>query len=161
MVGSSWGIAQDAVFSARVSSDSILLGNYIKLTFLLENTAGTDFDAPDFEHFDVVSGPNISSSTSIINGVVSQSVRYTYYLSPRDIGEYYITPASIYAAERQLTTEPIAIQVLPNPDGIQQSPDTHESPSSYLFRGFPPLVPDAGGIPQQQKKKKKRKTYKL
>lgn len=147
--------AQDAKFSVTVSSDSILLGNYLQVSFLLENANGSDFSPPTFENFAVVSGPNTSSSMSIINGEVSQSISYTYYLEPSDIGSYYITPASISTEEKVLETEPVEIQVLPNPDGVIQRPQAKQRRRMDFFR--PPATPQPPAAP----KKKKRKIYKL
>lgn len=122
-------------FSVTISSDSVLLGNYLKVTFTLENAEGTAFESPNFEGFQVVSGPNMSSSYSMINGVVTQQVAYTYYVEPLDIGQYYITPASISTAETTLETMPITVNVYPNPEGIQQNIE-ERTPSSNPFELF-------------------------
>ncbi|MFK7936001.1 MAG: BatD family protein [Saprospiraceae bacterium] len=150
--------AQEAKFSVTVSSDSVLLGNYLKVTFLLENANGNEFSPPEFENFTVVSGPNTSSSMSIMNGVVAQSISYTYYVEPSDIGSYYITPASIATEEKILETEPVEIQVLPNPDGIIQRPQEQRRQRMDFFQPFP-STPQPPAAPK--KKKKKRKIYRL
>lgn len=49
----------DATFRVEVSSDSILMGNYFKVTFSLESAGGENFQPPIFSGFDVVSGPTI------------------------------------------------------------------------------------------------------
>lgn len=154
-----FAFAQDAKFTVTVSSDSVLLGNYIQVSFLLENANAQDFAPPTFEGFDVISGPNTSSSMSIINGAVSQSLSYTYYVQPRDIGNYYLTPASITTEEKVLETEPIEIMVLPNPDGIIQQPQEKRSSRMDFFGTFPPSREEIPTTPK--KKKKKRKIYKL
>lgn len=110
-------------FTVTVSTDSILMDNYFEVKFVLENADGQNFEAPDFnEHFNVVSGPNFSTSMSITNGAVSQSMTITYYLEPKDIGSYYILPASVEANEKVLETAPLEVLVVPNPDGIKQTP---------------------------------------
>lgn len=111
-------------FTVEVSTDSILFGNYFKVTFSLENAKGGEFSAPDFSEFHVVSGPNRASSMSIINGEVTQSISYSYYLEPKDIGNFYIAPASIQLEDRMLETQAVQIMVVPNPDGIKQSPES-------------------------------------
>jgi len=108
-------------FTVTVSTDSVLLGNYVEVTFTLENAAMDDFQPPRFEGFQIISGPNQSSSFSMVNGAVTQSASYTYYLEPADIGNYYIAPASVQAGEKVLETTPIEILVAPNPDGILQN----------------------------------------
>ena len=112
--------SQDAQFKVEVSIDSLLMGNYTEVTFTLENAKGSRFQAPDFEGFQVVGGPSQSSSFSMINGAVSQSQSYTYYLEPLEIGNFYIQPANIETDNGILETEPVLVLVVPNPDGIEQ-----------------------------------------
>lgn len=152
-------LAQEANFGVQISSDSVLMGNYLKVTFSVENAKVTDFSAPEFEGFTIASGPNMSSSFSMINGEVSQSASYTYYLEPIDIGNYYIAPASVQIEEGVLETEPLEVIVLANPDGIIQQQEERSHPRMDLFRNFPPQR-DNTPLPSE-KKKKKRKVYKL
>jgi hypothetical protein len=165
-------------FTVELSSDSILLGNYFKAVFTLENANGQAFDPPHFEGFEIVSGPNVASSFSMTNGRTSQRVSYTYYLRPRNIGNYYIEPASIAVGETVLETLPVPVTVVPNPEGIIQEPREERShsfdwgwdedwPSFQPFRErlrpqLPELMPELMPEPEpQEPPKPKRKTYKL
>ena len=122
-IGITYGQDKPVKFSVEVSTDSILMDNYFEVKFNLENADGQNFEAPDFaEAFNVVSGPNFSSSVNMINGSVTQNMTITYYLEPKDIGAYYIQPASVMAGDEVLETAPIEVMVHPNPDGIKQSP---------------------------------------
>lgn len=158
---------ENAAFSVEVSSDSILMGNYIKVTFSLESAGGKNFQPPLFEGFDVMSGPNYSSSFSMVNGEVTQSVSYTYYLRPRGVGNYYIEPASIAVGEKVLETTPVSVTVVPNPDGVIQEPEEkRELPGFDLDFWDAPAFPQPFFQPerpdtQPPAKKKKRKTYKI
>lgn len=128
---------ENARFSVEVSTDSVLFGNYFQVQFTLENAQGTDFQAPDFTEFDIINGPNMSSSMSIMNGKVSQSVSYTYYLKPREIGNYYIHPASIKVGDKVLETNAKEVLVASNPDGIIQNPKNSQPQiGDDWFRGF-------------------------
>ncbi|MCH2084006.1 MAG: BatD family protein [Saprospiraceae bacterium] len=157
---------ENAKFSVSISTDSILLGNYFVVNFTLENVEGKEFNPPIFKEFIVISGPNTSSSFSMINGEVKQSVSYTYYLEPKDIGSYFIEPASIRIEDKVLETDIVEINVFPNPDGIKQDPQNpfqqrFEFKMDDLF-SFPELEPHNTPKPQpKKKKKKKRKTYKI
>ncbi len=155
------GTAQEeARIRVRTNSDTVLLGNHLTVSFELENAPAQDFQAPLFEQFDIVSGPNMSSSFSMINGEVSQQASYTFYLRPRDAGIFYIEPAAVRIDdETVLETEPVEIIVLPNPEGIIQEPEPLNH-FRFQFEDFPPL--DKAG-PEEPKKpsKKKRKTYKI
>lgn len=175
-------IQDEPQFSVTVSNSSVLLGNYIEVTFTLKNSGGSKFEAPQFEGFDIVGGPNQSSSFSMMNGVTTQSISYTYYIKPKDIGNLYVEPAFIDADGKTLETQPIEILVLENPDGIIEKPqrksqgmDLFQFPSDDFFNtpkmddffNFPKIekVPqdkNQGGKKKEQKKpKKKRKVYKI
>ncbi|MFQ5445983.1 MAG: BatD family protein [Saprospiraceae bacterium] len=162
-------------FTVEVSTDSILMGNYFEVKFILENANGQNFEAPDFsENFNVKSGPNFSSSFSIVNGEMTQSQTITYYLEPRDIGSYYILPASVKAGDEVLETAPIEVLVVPNPDGIKQSPPDQmqqfhfdwSTPFNFdidpPFNDIQPLpLPKPDEKVKPKKKKKKRKTIRI
>ena len=129
-------VAQEVDFRLELSSDTVLLGNVVVARFVLDNAEGGDFQAPAFDGFDVVSGPNMTSSFSMINGEVSQQVAYAFFLRPRDIGNYYIEPAAIRVRDDVLETEPLLLIVLPNPDGILEDPEPFGRPFRFHFDGF-------------------------
>lgn len=160
-------------FSVSVSTDSILFGNYFEVKFTLENANGNDFLAPDFsESFNLVSGPNTSSSFSMMNGKMSQSISYTYYLEPKETGVFYILPASVNADGEMVETQPLEVLVVPNPDGLEQPLPSEQRRNPFEqfdwsnpFLDFnfefpemtPPseLLPDSIPAPIPQKKKLK------
>ncbi len=110
-----------ARFTVSLSADSVLIGHYFVATFTLENGQANDFQAPEFRDFDVISGPNVSTSIQMTNGHVSQKMSYQYYLRPRAEGLYYVEPASVQADGGEvLETAPLAVKVAPNPDGLPQ-----------------------------------------
>lgn len=125
--------AQEASIKVEVSTDTVLLGNYFELKFTLEN-AGGKFEAPDLTGFDIVGGPNSSTSMSIINGQVKRSSSYSYYLRPVDIGSFTIPPAFVTTKEEVLETVPLEIVVIPNPDGIVQHPNRPGLQYDQYFR---------------------------
>lgn len=150
--------AQDIKFEVSVSTDSVLMDNYFELSFQLENVSGNNFSAPTFEDFDVVGGPNQSMMTSYVNGAMSQSLSYTYYLKPKDIGNYFIGPASIETEDGVLETQPIEILVVPNPDGIIQQPERTQRRSFQWFSTPEDIRPEPT---PKQKARKKRKVYRM
>lgn len=125
-----WGTAQDPAeqptFTLKLSTDSVLMGNYFTATFILEGGQGKDFAFPDFADFDLVGGPNYSSSMSVVNGAVSASISYTFHLQPRYEGEFYIEPAGVMVNGEALETQPALVMVYPNPDGLIQQPAPRE-----------------------------------
>jgi hypothetical protein len=87
---------------------------------------------------------------SSINGRVSQSSSYTYYLEPTDVGVYTIKPAYLTGGETSLETPPIDILVIPNPEGILQRPHAPEK------RFEPFVVPSK---PEQDQPSRPRKKF--
>lgn len=144
-------IAQEATFKVAVSSDTILMNNVFQVRFTIENGEG-EFEAPAFAEFDIISGPNVSSSMSIINGDMEKTESYSYYLKPRSPGKYYIEEGYVVDGESMMETKPLTIIVEDNPDGIQQ--EIGEFKEMDLFNW---------GAPNKAKKKKTSnvKRYKL
>ncbi len=147
-------------FTVEISTDSILMGNYFEVKFTLENASGQNFEPPTFEDFKVVSGPNQSSNFTVVNGEMSQSITYTYYLEPLNIGSFYIQPASIETKDEVLETYPVEVFVVPNPDGIKQNLPQREERRHFFDDYFGKPLPKEKMVPQP-KKKKKRKTYRI
>jgi len=129
-------IQSEPSFSVEVSKTEVLLGNYIEVSFTLKNANANQFEAPQFEGFDIVGGPNQSSSFSMMNGVTTQSVSYTYYLKPKEVGNLFVPPAYIKADGETLETQPIEIFVLENPDGIIEQPQRNRMNRMEMFQ-FP------------------------
>lgn len=164
--------AQDNVsFTAEVSSDSVLMGNMVKVVFTIDGKSD-DFQAPYFKEFDLVSGPNVSSSFSMINGTASHKTAYTYYLKPKEVGSYYIEPASVAVDGQILETMPVPIMVVPNPEGIIQQPEQQGAMpfdfnldmynmDEFSWPDFPSFDFDVKPYAPPKETKPKRKTYKL
>lgn len=145
--------AQEVAFTVEVSVDSLLMGNTTKVTFTLENAKGYNFKAPDFVDFQIVGGPSQASSFSMINGAITQTQSYAYYLQPLDIGNFFIQPASIETDEGVLETIPIEVLVVPNPDGIEQK--LGPKPKRERLNPVPPEKPNP------KKSRKKRRIYRI
>lgn len=157
---------EEARFTIEISSDSVLLGNYFEVKFTLENAKGSNFEPPAFGEFLLRGGPNTASSMTMVNGEVSQTITYSYYLEPKDIGNFWVEPASIMVEDQVLETEPVEVVVFPNPDGIKQEiPQRHHFEFRMDDFSFPMpklQMPEGEEAPKEQKnKKKKRKTVRL
>ena len=151
---------ENTKFTVEVSSDSVLLGNFLQVKFTLENARGEQFSAPTFEGFNLISGPNLASSYSMINGETTQSASYTFYLEPIDIGNYYIEPASVNVEGEILETSPIEVLVVPNPDGIKQELRPLDDPLKFRLDNFG-ISPRLEDMDKNKSKKKKKKRYKI
>jgi hypothetical protein len=71
----------------------------------------SNFRPPRFDGFRVLSGPNQSSSMSIINGKVSGSLSLSYILQPTNIGDYTIASASVDYGGKTFSTQALRIKV--------------------------------------------------
>lgn len=102
-------------FTASVDNTTVGHGDRFQVYFKFEGTDINNlknFTPPNFNNFLTLSGPNQSTSMSIINGAVTASITYSFILQPREIGTYTIGSASIDNRGSILKTEPIKITVV-------------------------------------------------
>ncbi len=123
-------------FEIKVSSDSVLVGNYIIVSVTANNMERGKFEAPDFDGMRIINGPNISNSIQIVNGEKSSKATYTYHVKPPDVGLYTISPAYMIGNEETAETLPQVINVYPNPENIITSPNAKSGHSFFNFDGF-------------------------
>jgi hypothetical protein len=131
-------------FSASV--DNTTVGSkdqfVVSFTFSGQDINGLkNFSPPHWKDFLVLSGPNQSSSMQIINGAVSASLTYSYYLRPRATGNFTIPSASIEQSGKTFKTEPLTITVVkgsssPAPKQSQSSISTEEIEENLFVRAF-------------------------
>jgi hypothetical protein len=76
------------------------VGEPFKIAFVLTNAEGKDVKFPKFEGFQVLKGPGISNSTSIINGSISSTMGYTFTLLAEEKGMKMIGIASIVVGNK-------------------------------------------------------------
>jgi len=95
---------------------SVVIDKPFQLVYTI-NAPGKDLRVPEFNNFDVLAGPfeSHSSSYQVINGksTSSVSVSYTYTLQAQKTGTFTISSASITADNRKVTSNGVAIRVLP------------------------------------------------
>lgn len=98
-------------FTASVNKNKVGVNEQFSLTFTV-NGNGDRFAAPNLSNFSILAGPSTSSSTTIINGKMSQENSYTYYLRAKKIGIFTIGPAYITVNGKEYQTKNLSIQVL-------------------------------------------------
>jgi hypothetical protein len=122
--------AQEIQFTAS-ARPVVRVGEQFRLAYEI-NVEGKNFIAPDLSDFNVLSGPNPSSSQSIqiINGQVTRTVSntYTYYLRAVKEGDYNIAPATIIVKGQRITSNALSIKVIA---GNAQPPPTATRPSQH------------------------------
>ncbi len=137
--------AQNAVFTVSADRTEIGLDDMFELTFTLSNGSGAGFTPPPFRDFQVFSGPSSYTSTTIINGQVSQTQTYSYVLKPRRTGMIIIGSAKIKSGNRYLETTPLTLRVVP---GSAPTSDLPVDQETQCFVRAEPLITEA--YPGQQ-----------
>lgn len=98
-------------FTASVNKNKVEPGELFKIDYTI-NAMGKNFSPPSFSDFNVHSGPNQSTSMTIVNGNVSQSLTFTYYLSAKKEGKFTIEPATIQVDGNSFQSNSITIEVV-------------------------------------------------
>lgn len=95
----------------------VQVGQRFQVTWEL-NGSGSNFVAPEITDFQVLGGPNQSTSMQFINGNMSQSISYSYVLRAAKEGEFTIAPAKIKVGGNVVESNALTVNVV---QGAQQS----------------------------------------
>ncbi len=104
--------SQEIVFRTTLNKNKVALGETFQLTFTLENADGRKFTPPSLEDFYVVGGPNQSSNMQFINGSMSRSISFSYFLQPKKEGSFSIEPGYIEVSGRTLKSNSVTVEVV-------------------------------------------------
>jgi len=110
-------------FRASTSARSVVEGTTFNVKFTLEDARGKQFQPPSFRGFRVISGPNTSNSTTIVNGNMSSSQSMSYTLLPTAKGTFTIGSASIQAKGKTMKSNAIRIEVVEKKEGTTDGKD--------------------------------------
>lgn len=114
------------LFTALSDAEEVMLGDYFQVTFKLENASGTSFSAPSFKGFNIISGPNKSIQTTMVNGRWSKEVSYSFGLQPKEVGKVKIASASMRVGNKTMRTDPLVITVIPASNNQNKLQDDSE-----------------------------------
>ena len=125
--------AQNAFLSATASKSTVGVGEQFQVTFTL-NCDGQNFRSPDLSNFNVLSGPNKSSSISIVNNSYTQTLSFTFFLQPKSEGAFKIGPASIEVQGKKINSNIINLTVVKGnpPAGNNQNNNQGNNQSSGI-----------------------------
>ncbi|HED07045.1 MAG TPA: protein BatD [Ignavibacteria bacterium] len=101
--------------TASLSSTKVGLNDQFQLTFTFEGkeiSSVRNFSPPSLSNFYVLSGPNQSTSVQIINGVVSGSLSFSYFMRPKKTGKFTIGVASVNYQGNTYRSNPLNIEVI-------------------------------------------------
>ncbi len=142
-------IGQEVEFYAQADAQQIIAGNYFELTFTLENAKGDSFKPPNFEGFEVLSGPSRSTQMSIINGRTSQKMSFSYGLTIMSPGKQRIGSATIRVNGQAYKSQPIDITAVKGKEQLSASTKNNNAINTGDFFVEAQLDQDTGYIGQQ------------
>jgi hypothetical protein len=93
--------------TTAVSKNKVAVGEPFQIQFSLSGTGSIKL--PNLNDFDVFQGPYQSSSTSIVNGSISQSTSVTYVIAAKKEGKFTIGPASVNINGNTIQSNSVAI----------------------------------------------------
>lgn len=103
--------AADIKVTASVSSAEVGTGEPFEVTFTISGNVER-LNPPEFAGFQVISGPNQSSSFTSINGTTTSSMSVSYGLVALKPGEYTIGSAVVIAGGKQYRSNTVKIKVV-------------------------------------------------
>lgn len=121
-----------AKFTASATKTNVGMGEPFEVDFVV-NANGERFTPPDFGGFQVMSGPNLSTMESMVNGAASFSTTYSYILVASKENTYTIGAAAIVVSGHTLLTNPIKIHVKgqASPQAQQQAQQMMQIPDPF------------------------------
>lgn len=118
-VVASQAFAQVAQLTATAPAE-VGAGENFRITWEL-NANGSEFVAPEITGFQVLSGPNQSSSFQMINGNVSQALSFSYIVRAQKEGTFEIGPARIKTNGQVIQSNALTIKVRKGAAAQQQA----------------------------------------
>ncbi len=103
--------AGNVTFKAAVSKNPVATGERIKVSYTI-NSQVAQFIPPDFDGFQILSGPNQSTSMSWVNGVSSYKMTYSFILLAVKEGEFEIAPAKAKVGSEWIESNPLHLTVV-------------------------------------------------
>jgi hypothetical protein len=106
------GAAAQPRLTIQVDERRIAPGGLVHIQYTIEQAKKVSrFEAPDFEGFTVLRGPDYSNGFTLINGEMREYVAVGFVLSPKSSGKIMIAPAKALADGKSLRSEAVTIEV--------------------------------------------------
>lgn len=120
--------AQDLSIRAFVSDNQVALDGQIQFSVEIsgKTTNIPAVEYPDFTDFYVLSGPNSSTSIQWVNGNMTSTKTYSYYLRPKKKGSIAIGKARVKIDGEVLETKPITITVTDPSEKKEEKPKSRQ-----------------------------------
>jgi len=98
-------------FKVTVNQKLIDLSEFVEVKYSIQGGKARNFNPGDLSAFQIVSGPNETSNVSYVNGKVSQSKIYSYYLKPKKEGVFKISGGSVMVNKTRYRAKPVSVTV--------------------------------------------------
>jgi hypothetical protein len=129
--------AQNPAFVASADRTVVGAGEQFEVSFVVsaaDVNGAKNFRPPTLSPFTVLSGPNQSTNMQFINGQMSGSVSFTYYLYTKQTGKFTIAPATIDYKGTTLKSQPLQIEVAQSkPQAQGKEPDNGQNVADNLY----------------------------
>jgi hypothetical protein len=146
-----WGVlapslqAEEARVSASLSKRSVQVGEEIRLSIRVSGQ-NSNLQAPRLSQLDGFDAyyTGRASHISVINGVSSSNVEFSYTLIPQKAGRFTLSPIEVQTGQNVLRTEPLEIEVSGGQSpalgskGLQQSVPTQSPRYAPATQPAPP-----------------------
>ena len=130
-------VAQNATFVASADRTTVGAGEQFEVSFVVSASdvnGAKNFKPPTLTPFTVMSGPNQSTNMQFVNGQMSGSISFTYYLYTRQTGKFTIGPATIEYKGAPLKSQPLQIEVTQGkPPAQGKEPDNAQNVADNLY----------------------------
>jgi hypothetical protein len=153
------GSIDDIKVTASVSKNQVATGEHFEVIYAISGNGNIEsLNPPSFSNFQVLGGPNQSSSFTSVNGKTSSSMTLSYDLMAVKEGEYAIGGATLVINGKQYKTNSVKIKVVKgnaapataqgNPAGRQQERGMDGNASDIGKRLFIRAVADKTNVYQ-------------
>jgi hypothetical protein len=130
-------LAQNVTFVASADRTIVGAGEQFEVSFTVsapDVNGARNFKPPTLTPFAVLSGPNQSTNMQFINGQMSGSISFTYYLYTRQTGKFTIASATIEYKGTTLRSQPLQIEVTQGkPQTQAKEPDNAQGVADNLY----------------------------
>jgi hypothetical protein len=141
--------AQDLKLTASLSSTEVSTGQQFQITFTVNRNIDR-FAPPDLSSFQVLSGPNQSTSMTSINGVTTSSMSLSYDLAASKPGVYAIGPGTISVGGKIIRSNPLKLTVIkgsaPAQGNASASPQASANSQDLSKRVFIRAIPSKTSV---------------
>ena len=105
--------ASDVSLNSTVDKNQVSVNDRFVYTIEVSGTSASlpKPTFPSFEGFTILSGPNTSTNIQFINGAMSSSNNYTFYLRPQKEGKFIITAATLEVDGETISSNTIQMTV--------------------------------------------------